>query len=197
MVQYSTDGGVTWSILAANLTDPTFSFDGDYLPGSDHGIIRVIATDGFNNASVDSNQISVAAKAPLIAITSPAEAASVDFGAPIILQGAGTDLLDGPITIGEQYSWSSDKDGALGNGNPLILSNLSAGKHTLTLSVQNSSGLVSTASVHITVNSPSTTPNPNRVAWTDYLPLVLLFAALVVVVVVAVVLISRRKKKPA
>ena len=197
MVQYSTDGGVTWSILAANLTDPTFSFDGDYLPGSDHGIIRVIATDGFNNTSVDSNQISVAAKAPLIAITSPAEAASVDFGAPVILQGAGTDLLDGPITIGEQYSWSSDKDGALGNGNPLILSNLSAGEHTLTLSVQNSSGLVSTASVHITVNSPSTTPNPNRVAWTDYLPLVLLFAALVVVVVVAVVLISRRKKKPA
>ena len=197
MVQYSTDGGITWSILAANLTDPTFSFDGDYLPGSDHGIIRVIATDGFNNMSVDSNQISVAAKAPLIVITSPVEAASVDFGAPLILQGAGTDLLDGPITNGEQYSWSSSKDGALGNGNPLILSNLSAGEHTLTLSVQNSSGLVSTASVHVTVNSPSTTSNPNQVGWSAYLPLALLCAAVVVVVVVAVVLLSRRKKKPA
>ncbi len=197
MVQYSADAGVTWSILAANLTDPNFTFDGDYLPGSDHGIIRVIATDGFNNASVDSNQISVAVKAPLIAITSPAEAASVDFGAPLILQGVGTDLLDGPITNGEQYSWSSSKDGALGNGTPLILSNLSAGQHTLTLSVKNSSGLVSTSSVHVTVNSPSTTSNPNRVVWTDYLPLALLFAALVGVVVVAVVLISRRKKKPA
>jgi len=197
MVQYSTDAGITWSILAANLTDPSFTFDGDYLPGSDHGIIRVIATDGFNNASVDSNQISVAAKAPLIAITSPAEAASVDFGAPLIMQGAGTDLLDGPITNGEQYSWSSNKDGALGNSNLLILSNLSAGEHTLTLSVQNSNGLVSTASVHVTVNLPDTSTNSNRVGLSDYLPLVLLVAALVGVVVIAVVLISRRKKKTA
>jgi len=197
IVQYSEDAGISWSILAANLTDPSFTFDGDYLPGSDHGIIRVIATDGFNNASVDSNQISVVAKAPLIAITSPAEAASVDFGAPLIMQGAGTDLLDGPITNGEQYSWSSNKDGALGNSNLLILSNLSAGEHTLSLSVQNSSGLVSTASVHVTVNPPDTSANPNRVGLSDYLPLVLLVAVLVGVVVIAVVLISRRKKKTA
>jgi hypothetical protein len=194
MVQYSADGGATWSMLAANLTDPFFTFDGDYLPGSDHGVIRVIATDGFNTVSVDSNQVSVAAKAPLIAITSPLEAASFDFGAPVILQAAATDMRDGAITKSDQFSWSSGKDGALGNGNPLILSNLSAGDHTLTLSVQNSIGLVSTASVNITINPPVASASANGAGFSGYLPLALLCAVLLVAVIVVVVLAIRRSR---
>jgi hypothetical protein len=197
MVQYSSDGGVTWSMLAANLTDTSFTFDGDYLPGSDHGVLRVLATDGFNTTFVDSNQITVAAKAPLIAITSPVASASFDFGAPVILQAAGTDLLDGPLTNGEQFAWSSSRDGSIGSGNPLILTNLSAGTHTLTLSVRNASGLVSTASVNITILPADTSANPNAVGFGDYLPLVLLFVLLVVVIIVVFLVIRRSKMRKA
>jgi hypothetical protein len=197
MVQYSSDGGVTWSMLAANLTDTSFTFDGDYLPGSDHGVLRVLATDGFNTTFVDSNQITVAAKAPLIAITSPLASISFDFGAPVILQAAGTDLQDGPLTNGEQFAWSSSRDGSIGSGNPLILTNLSVGTHTLTLSVRNASGLVSTASVNITILPADTSANPNAVGFGDYLPLVLLFVLLVVVIIVVFLVIRRSKMRKA
>lgn len=193
MVQYSADGGQTWSMLAANLQDPSFTFDGDYLPGSNHGVIRVIATDGFNTVQVDSNQISVAAKAPLIAITSPAEASSFEAGAPVILQAVGTDLRDGAITNADQFTWSSDKDGSLGTGNRLILSNLSAGNHTITLSVKNASGLVSTAAVNITITQPVNPVNPNGLGFSDYLPLILLFVLLVAVIAGLVLIIRRRR----
>jgi hypothetical protein len=195
MLQYSADDGKNWMMMAANLQDPTFTFDADYLPGSDHGVIRVVATDGFNTTQVDSNQVSVAAKAPLVAITSPLEADSFEFGTPVILQAAATDLLDGPILNSNQLTWSSDKDGGLGNGTQLILSNLSAGEHTITLSVQNSSGLVSTASVHITINPPVTSANPNRLMFTDFLPLALLFAALIALIVLAVFAIRRSRSR--
>ena len=193
MVQYSADGGKTWMMLAANLKDPSFTFDGDYLPGSDHGVIRVIASDGFNTTQVDSNQVTVAPKSALIAITSPADSASIEEGSPVILQAAGTDVRDGPITNVDQFTWSSDRDGSLGSGNPLILSNLSTGAHTLTLSVQNSSGLVSTASVHITITPPVSSKNTNGTGLIDFLPLILVFVFLVAGIIVAGILIRRRK----
>ncbi len=195
LLQYSADGGQTWMIMAANLQDPTFTFDGDYLPGSGHGVIRVIATDGFNNTQVDSNQITVAAKAPVIFISSPAESASFDFGAPVILQAVGTDILDGP-TPNDQFSWSSDRDGSLGTGSQRVLSNLSIGEHTITLSVQNKSGLASSASVHITINPavyPAITAS-SLIIQSLWLP-VLVLMVLMALVVAAIFLRRRRSRK--
>jgi hypothetical protein len=193
MIQYSADNGQTWNILAANLQEESFTFDGDYLPGSDHGMIRVIATDGFNSVQVDSQPISVAEKAPLIVISSPVEAASFDFGTPVILQAIATDIKDGQIN-NDLFNWSSDKDGNLGNGDKLILSTLSAGTHAITVSVQNSSGLVSTTSVHITINAPASSSDANNLPATEFLPLALLCAIPIVIILSLVVFFMRRKR---
>jgi len=193
MIQYSANGGKTWMVLAANLTDQSFTFDGDYLPGGEQGVIRIVATDGFNTTKVDSNQISVEAKAPLLSITSPAEASSFDFGAPVILQAVGTDIHDGPI-LADQFGWTSDKDGSLGTGSKLILSNLSAGDHTLTVTTQNSSGISASASVHITIHAPVVSQSPSgKLGLSDFLLPGLALVLLVALIVLAVVVMRRRR----
>jgi hypothetical protein len=196
MLQYSADGGKTWEMLAANLQDTSFTFDGDYLPGSDHGVIRVLATDGFNTTQVDSNQVKVAAKAPLILISSPTEGASFDAGTSVVLQGVGTDLLDGAIVSGN-YSWSSDRDGNLGNGSPLILTNLSTGAHTITLNVTNSSGLSASATVHITVQAatPPSVTKTSMIVGALWMPI--LVVVLLAGLILGVVLIIRGLKRKA
>ncbi len=195
MVQYSADGGQTWMIVAANLQEPFFTFDGDYLPGSARGVIRVIATDGFNNTQVDSNQITVAAKAPVIFISSPEADSTFDFGAPLILQAVGTDILDGPIP-NDQLAWSSDRDGSLGTGRQQILSNLSVGEHTITLSARNKSGLTSTASVHITIKLAvyPTVAKGSVILESIWLP-VLVLILLMALIVAAIFLRGRRSQK--
>ena len=193
MVQYSPDKGQTWNILAANLQDPSFTFDGDYLPGSEHGMIRVVASDGFNSTQVDSSPVVVAEKSPLVVISSPTEAASFDFGTPVIMQAIATDIQDGQI-VNEMFKWTSDKDGSLGDGPNLILSNLSKGTHLITVSVQNSAGLETTASVNISINTPVSSVNVNSSSVMDFLPLALLCLLPVVVVVGLIVFFIRRKR---
>jgi hypothetical protein len=196
MLQYSADEGKTWVMLAANLQDTSFTFDGDYLPGSDHGVIRVLATDGFNTTQVDSNQVKVAAKAPLISISSPAEGASFNAGTSVVLQGVGTDLLDGAILSGN-FNWNSDRDGNLGNGSPLILTNLSTGAHTITLQVTNSSGLSASATVHIIVQAatPPSVTKTSMIVGALWLPI--LVVLLLVGLIVGLVLIIRGMKSKA
>jgi hypothetical protein len=192
MIQYSADGGQTWMILAANLQDPTFTFDGDYLPGGKHGVIRVIATDGFNTTQVDSNQITVAPKAPFVSIMSPTDASTYDFGTPVVLQAVGTDLLDGAIA-GGNFAWSSDRDGNLGTGSQLILTNLSIGAHTISLSVRNSSGLTATASVHIIINAANYPTVNNAAAVRNSLWLPILVIVVLIGLVVAAIFILRKR----
>jgi hypothetical protein len=50
------------------------------------------------------------------------------------------------------------------------------------LNVQNTRGLVSTVSVHITINPSAPSGDVNGLALSDYLPLILLNARLVVVI---------------
>lgn len=193
LLQYSSDGGKTWNVLAANLTSDSFVLDTQYLPGSSQGLVRVIATDGLNTTQVVSQPLKVDSKAPLLSIASPQEGQSFDAGAPVILRAIGTDLKDGPIS-GDKFQWSSDKDGNLGTGSPLITQDLSVGEHTITLSSSNSSGMTATATVHITINTPAALQrNPSNPSFLDYLPLVLLIAILVAVIVFLAVKSRRRR----
>jgi hypothetical protein len=145
---------------------------------------------------VDSNQIKVAAKAPLISISSPAEGASFNAGTSVVLQGVGTDLLDGAILSGN-FNWNSDRDGNLGNGSPLILTNLSTGAHTITLQVTNSSGLSASATVHIIVQAatPPSVTKTSMIVGALWLPI--LVVLLLVGLIVGLVLIIRGMKSKA
>ncbi len=197
LVQYSPDGGTTWEMMAANLTTSSFTFDAQYLPGSSQGLVRVVATDGMNTVQAISQPITVDPQAPLLSIASPQEGQSFDFGSPVVLRGFGADFKDGALS-GDGLQWSSDKDGKLGTGNTLIDQKFSLGKHTLTLSAQNSSGLMGSVTVHITIIQPEeSNPIPGNSVFMDSLVPVLILLVVAAVVLLVVFTVRRRRKPEA
>ena len=153
---YSPDGGRGWRALALNYKDTTFTLKNtDDLPGSDRGMIRVRAADGFNTSS-DDHPITVANKPPLAFLLSPADGRNVIQGKTVVLQAEVIDLEEGPLRD-DSLSWRSDIDGPLGNGPDIATRELSVGSHRITLTATDSTGMTSRSSVALTV-SPSETP---------------------------------------
>ncbi|MCC5840394.1 MAG: PKD domain-containing protein [Opitutales bacterium] len=86
---------------------------------------------------------------PIVAIQSPAPGDWFTEGDPVNLSGTafmGDDPLGDPF-----LRWDSDRDGFLGNGANLTVSNLSVGTHTISLTGTNEGNLSMTDSVQIEV----------------------------------------------
>ena len=150
-LQYSRNGGATWSALAANLKGAEYSVAADALGGSTQALIRVIASDGVNTGADTSNAaFTVAHQAPEAYLLSPEEGAMFRPGVEVELDGLASDLEDGPL--GEAaLVWSSDRQSKLGSGRHLALTTLQPGRHTLTLTATDSDGMTGTATVSIFV----------------------------------------------
>jgi len=65
----------------------------------------------------------------------------------------GTDVEDGSLA-GEQLTWSSNRDGVLGNGSELAVGTLSSGNHLILLKVTDSAGEERQAFTTISVEAP-------------------------------------------
>ena len=89
-------------------------------------------------------------------INSPANPSSHDGGAFIVFSGTCNDPEDGPLS-GSSLAWNSSKNGSLGTGQTITVSNLKSGTHIITLTATDSEGLTSGATITITVsnNAPS------------------------------------------
>lgn len=156
-VLYSRDNGVTWLGAAASVMGPSVVLDFSRLPGTAGaaaGLIRVLASDGFYTAEDTTDApFTVDDKAPAALILAPASGRTFNNRAAISLLGAGIDLEDGApgdgAADGALY-WESSLDGSLGVGR-LVETNLSPGVHTITLTVRDSAGAASTASVQVNV----------------------------------------------
>ncbi len=149
LLQYSTDGGHTWSVLAPNLTQTSLDIDASFLPGSNDARLRVVASDGFRTATADSLAFTVADKPPQVHISGPTSEDALTAGWPVALHGVASDLEEG-LLPDAKLTWTSDRDGPMGTGNTAVVA-LSEGKHTLTLRAEDSEGMVSTASVQVDV----------------------------------------------
>ena len=87
--------------------------------------------------------------APTVTISAPVNPATANQGDPITLSGSGTDLQDGNLS--SNLVWTSSRDGTIGLGATLNVSNLSVGIHTITASATDGGGLVGTANIVLTV----------------------------------------------
>jgi len=87
---------------------------------------------------------------PVVAIASPVSGSSVASGTLLFFAGGAVDPEDGAIT-GAGLVWTSDIDGPIGTGAYFTKNNLTAGLHTITLSVEDSQGEEASDSVTIEI----------------------------------------------
>ncbi|MBI2953199.1 MAG: S8 family serine peptidase [Chloroflexi bacterium] len=89
---------------------------------------------------------------PTVSITSPASGATFSSGASITFNGTANDAEDGDLTA--SLLWESNIDGVIGSGGSFSRV-LGDGNHTITARSTDSGGKTGTASVSITVGTPS------------------------------------------
>lgn len=154
-LMYSHDGE-NFQVLKTMMTDSSFELDTSKIPGGPNAVLRLVVSDGVNTASVDSPEFSVATKAPETTIVFPSYNAIISVGDVAAFEGEGYDLEDGEL-FGNNLEWSSSIDGFLGVGEIFGTTELSEGKHTITLTATDIDGNVGSDSISLTV--VDTTPD--------------------------------------
>jgi len=154
-VQYSPDGGQRWLLLAQNYLSQTLTVDGSQLLGSNgQALVRVTASDGMHTvAAQTAKPFSVNFQSPAVHIDSGGQPISTPVGYPVQLVGRVTSGSGSVSPAG--FTWRSDVDGALGTGSELYTSQLSRGRHTITLTVTDSRGQSGQASLSVAVGMDS------------------------------------------
>ena len=158
------DGDVTASLAWSSDIDGAIGTGGSFataaLSAGTHAITASV-TDAGGLEGSDTITITVNA-APSASITAPADGASFSIGDSVTFTGSASDPEDGDITA--NIAWTSDRDGAIGNGGSFATAALSAGTHVVTASVTDAGGLSDSDGITITVNA---TPSVNISAPTD------------------------------
>lgn len=152
-VQYSSDGGTTWTTLVTNTREQSVVVDAAQLAGSrgDGALVRVLTSDGFNTTVASSSRFDVAGKRPSVSILSPGKYAEFAERRPVTLLGAATDLEDGSLPE-TTYLWSSSLDGVLGRDQQQVrTASLTPGKHMISLTATDSDGNTSRATLDLMV----------------------------------------------
>jgi len=150
-VQFSTDNGATWGLVAQNLTATSIDIPRTNLVGSTQARFRVWVSDGLNTASADlAGTVTIPASTPAVQILAPAAGSAVVLSETVGFVGSGYNVDTGPLS-GDQLEWLSDRDGLLGTGESLSIATLSAGTHTITLRTLDGHGGFVAATTRVTV----------------------------------------------
>jgi len=150
-LQYSVDGGETWTAAEVNLTATHRTLDAEAMAGTTQGKIRVLASDGINTGTDESDGIfSVPRKPPEVHVAWPPAGSLVAPEGVVFLQASAYDLEDGPLT-GASLAWSSDQDGPLGQGEEVAALTLSAGWHTITVTATDSDARTASDAIRLCV----------------------------------------------
>jgi hypothetical protein len=122
-------------------------------------VLTVNATDSDGNTGFAVVSFEVAEDGrPLVAITEPADGASVDLGAPISFRGTVSDDETAVDALG--ITWTSDRDGVFStapsdsSGAVSTSYALSAGIHTITLAATDGMALTGSDAIVLTVEDP-------------------------------------------
>lgn len=149
-VDYSTDGGQTWSRLGETDGEPFLVVDFDQLPGGPGALLRLTVSDGSNSGNALSSSFSVPSKTPSVEIIGPSAGEIFRLGDLVWMRAHASDPDDG-ILDGEAVRWTSSLDGVLGTGTSLPITSLSAGRHTLTVDAFDRGGNTASASIQVVV----------------------------------------------
>ena len=140
-VFFSRDDGATWSPLAFDLSASRLKLDPGALQETANGRLAVASSDGVNGTVGTIANITVTNSAPTVEIVSPAEDDAPPSGVQTIRFEATAGDRD-EVLPDSAVSWSSDRDGVLGNGGVLErrADQLSEGTHVITATVTDGRG---------------------------------------------------------
>lgn len=147
-VAYSPDDGKSWlPITTGQVTGRSYEVNSAFLRGATAARLRIIATDGFNTASDQTDAVfSVAKKLPSVSIVLPTAGDFLTAGEAVTFEGFATDIDDG-IIADNAYVWSLGAQ-PLGTGRRLTAP-LPAGTHEVRLTVTDSDGNAAVASIQV------------------------------------------------
>ena len=149
---------LSWSSSINGVIGTGASFSTSALSVGTHTITLTV-TDSQGSTSSTSRTLTVTApnRAPSASISSPGSSATVLITTIISFVGTGTDPEDGTLG-GSSMTWTSNINGVIGTGSSFASDALTAGTHTITLTVKDSQGATATATCIITVVSPNSPP---------------------------------------
>ncbi len=146
-VMFSPDGKQSWLALNVDITETEYVVDASELPGTTQGYVRIVATDGLNTTAADcARAVAIANHPPVVSISFPADGATWRPGVLLTLGGSAFDPEEGPLD-GSRLTWTSDRDGTLGQGTGVDVPRLSKGLHHITLMAQDSQGQTGSDSI--------------------------------------------------
>jgi hypothetical protein len=154
VVQFSADGGASWSTLAVDWQDTYLDVSSETLTGTEQGLWRVLASDGLlTGMDVSDGVFSTDSHEPWAVIKSPTDASFYVGEQTVVLEGSARDVEDGEMS-GHALVWSSDLDGDLGTGSLLELGamSLTEGTHIITLVAKDTDAQTATESIAIDVH---------------------------------------------
>lgn len=161
-VFYSTDGGAHFRPVAMGIRNPDTVLPRGVLPGGDV-VLRVVSSDGVRFGSAETT-VRTPNAAPQIAITAPGPDQRFSAAQRIMFEAQAGDREDGTLD-GSQLTWTSDRDGYLGNGSDVArrADTMSEGWHTVTARVTDSAGAAASTTVRIFVSRvPGVEPPPTK-----------------------------------
>ncbi len=155
-VQYSADGGTTWTTLAMDLAEESLTLPKVELTKTTAGLVRVQASDGFDSSSDASDGVfAVTNNAPSVAIDSP-RLNPVFNGSQLIRFAASAFDREEGLLGPAAFAWSSNVGGQFmtGNGFELLASDFAPGPHWVTVTATDADGATASAALELWIDVP-------------------------------------------
>lgn len=149
-LQYRPRPDAAWTTVAARVTGDVATNGLQSLPAGDRGQLRLLATDGWSTTQAVAEGVVIPEKGPTVGVLGPVEGDVRPAGHPLVLTGQAVDAEDG-VLDGRSVVWTSDRDGGIGSGAAMTVSDLSVGDHVLTMTATDTKGNASSASVRVTI----------------------------------------------
>jgi hypothetical protein len=148
-VLWSADGSQWYPMVIGSLANSVDVPPEAGYPGGEVRIKVVVIEDGRTAESV-SDPVAVPDRPPLAVISSVTDGATFDRYDPVELRSVSQDPEDG-LLDGAALAWTSNLDGELGTGRRVLVDDLSAGTHLVTLAATDTAGATTSAEVTLTV----------------------------------------------